>query len=92
MNENIIPINRHTAEMPKNGSVIENSGNSEVHIDIHIDTMPIAFAILCSALAAKQMTKDEFDTAYTQLLELKNVDIPSAASTINIHPNDISES
>lgn len=72
MNENIIPINRHVMEMPKNGSVIENSGNSEVHIDIHIDTMPIAFAALCSALAAKQMTKDEFDTAYAQLLEMNS--------------------
>ncbi|MCY8072391.1 hypothetical protein [Bacillus inaquosorum] len=72
MNENIIPINRHTQEMPNNGSMIENSGNSEVHIDIHIDTMPIAFAILCSALAAKQMSKDEFDTAYTQLREMNN--------------------
>ncbi|MCR6596183.1 hypothetical protein NFC80_06010 [Bacillus halotolerans] len=92
MNENIIPINRHAAEMPKNGSVIENSGNSEVHIDIHIDTMPIAFAILCSALAAKQMTKEEFDTAYTQLLKMKNVHNQYEASVINIHPNDIPES
>ncbi|EHA32702.1 hypothetical protein B4143_4131 [Bacillus subtilis] len=32
--------------------------------------MPIAFAILCSALAAKQMTKEEFDMAYTQLREM----------------------
>ncbi|MDO3660544.1 hypothetical protein [Bacillus sp. C28GYM-DRY-1] len=70
MNENIIPINRHTQEMPNNGSMVENSGNSEVHIDIHIDTMPIAFAILCSALAAKQMSKEEFDTAYTRLQEM----------------------
>ncbi|MCY7943376.1 hypothetical protein MOC27_15145 [Bacillus inaquosorum] len=70
MNENIIPINRHTQEMPNNGSMIENSGNSEVHIDIHIDTMPIAFAILCSALAAKQMSKEEFDMAYTRLQEM----------------------
>ncbi|MCY7985976.1 hypothetical protein MOB89_21755, partial [Bacillus inaquosorum] len=46
------------------------SGNSEVHIDIHIDTMPIAFAILCSALAAKQMSKEEFDMAYTRLQEM----------------------
>ncbi|MEC1291632.1 hypothetical protein [Bacillus mojavensis] len=70
MNENIIPINRHTQEVPNNGSMVENSGNSEVHIDIHIDTMPIAFAILCSALAAKQMSKEEFDTAYTRLQEM----------------------
>ncbi|MDM5303164.1 hypothetical protein QUF44_16625 [Bacillus subtilis] len=68
MNENIIPINRY----PNNGSMIENSGNSEVHIDIHIDTMPIAFALLCSALAAKQMSKEEFDTAYNQLREMNN--------------------
>ncbi|MFE4982000.1 hypothetical protein ACFQ9L_20685, partial [Bacillus velezensis] len=26
--------------------------------------------ILCSALAAKQMTKEEFDMAYTQLREM----------------------
>ncbi|MCY7907597.1 MULTISPECIES: hypothetical protein [Bacillus] len=70
MKENIIPINRHTQDMPSNGSMIENSGNSEVHIDIHIDTMPIAFAILCSALAAKQMSKEEFDMAYTRLQEM----------------------
>lgn len=70
MNENIIPLNRHTQEIPTTESVIKNSGNSEVHIDIHIDTMPIAFAILCSALAAKQMTKEEFNTAYTQLQEM----------------------
>ncbi|MED1809014.1 hypothetical protein ABEW90_17565 [Bacillus subtilis] len=72
MNENIIPLNRHTQEIPTTESVIKNSGNSEVHIDIHIDTMPIAFAILCSALAAKQMTKEEFDTAYTRLREMNN--------------------
>ncbi|MBU8709855.1 hypothetical protein [Bacillus subtilis] len=70
MNENIIPLNRHTQEIPTTESVIKNSGNSEVYIDIHIDTMPIAFAILCSALAAKQMTKEEFDMAYTQLREM----------------------
>ncbi|MCW0120226.1 hypothetical protein [Bacillus subtilis] len=70
MNENIIPLNRHTQDIPTTESVIKNSGNSEVHIDIHIDTMPIAFAILCSALAAKQMTKEEFDMAYTQLREM----------------------
>lgn len=72
MNENIIPINRHAQDMPANESVIKNSGNSEVHIDIHIDTMPIAFAILCSALAAKQMSKEEFYTAYNQLREMNN--------------------
>ncbi|MEC1649728.1 hypothetical protein P9D74_01845 [Bacillus vallismortis] len=91
MNENIIPINRHTQEIPATESVIKNSGNSEVHIDIHIDTMPIAFAVLCSALAAKQMTKEEFDTAYMQLREMKNIHSPTAASVINIQPNDIPE-
>ncbi|MCY7783813.1 MULTISPECIES: hypothetical protein [unclassified Bacillus (in: firmicutes)] len=83
MNENIIPINRHTQEMPHNGSMIENSGNSKVYIDIHIDTMPIAFAILCSALAAKQMTKEEFDTAYTQLQEMNRDNSKTSVKQIN---------
>lgn len=30
MNENIIPLNRHTQEIPTTESVIKNSGNSEV--------------------------------------------------------------
>ncbi|MGF7534121.1 hypothetical protein AAGG74_10490 [Bacillus mexicanus] len=92
MKKNIIPINRHTQDLPTNESVVKNSGNSEVHIDIHIDTMPIAFAILCSALAAKQMSKEEFDTAYHQLLEMKNTHSSTVDSVMNIQPNDISDS
>ncbi|WP_284037916.1 MULTISPECIES: hypothetical protein [Neobacillus] len=51
---------------------IEQSGNSDVdvHVDVHVDTTPIAFAILCSLLATKQMSNFEFEEAVDRLQSL----------------------
>jgi hypothetical protein len=52
-----------------NQSQIGHSGNSDVDINVNVqvDTMPIAFAILCSLLATKQLTSEEFDLAVRKL-------------------------
>jgi len=58
----------------KNESInsIGQSGNSDVdiQIDVHVDTTAIAFAILCSLLATKQMNNVEFDEAVEKLQNL----------------------
>lgn len=55
---------------------ISNSGNSDVDvntkIDVYIDVMPIAFAILYSSLAKKQISKNEFENAIKKLNEYKS--------------------
>jgi hypothetical protein len=57
-----------------NQSQIGHSGNSDVDINVNVqvDTMPIAFAILCSLLATKQLTNEEFDLAIRKLEVLSN--------------------
>ncbi|MBA2870107.1 hypothetical protein HNQ85_000365 [Anoxybacillus calidus] len=57
-----------------NQSQIGHSGNSDVdvNVNIQVDTMPIAFAILCSLLATKQMTNEEFELAIEKLETLSN--------------------
>ncbi|WP_051530039.1 hypothetical protein [Anoxybacteroides tepidamans] len=58
----------------KNGSIssIGQSGNSDVdiHLNVHVDTTAIAFAILCSLLATKQMNIGEFNEAVRKLEHL----------------------
>jgi hypothetical protein len=53
-----------------NESSINNSGNSDVDIRIAVDTTPIAFAMLCSLLASKQLSKEEFELAAQRLEDL----------------------
>ncbi|MDQ0228961.1 hypothetical protein [Metabacillus malikii] len=50
-----------------NESTLSHSGNSDVDIDILIDTKPIAFAMLYSLLASKQLTQNEFEEAVKRL-------------------------
>ena len=57
-------------------SKVSNSGNSDVdvntNIDVHIDVMPIALAILYSSLANKQLSKKQFQYAMKKLDEYKS--------------------
>lgn len=55
-----------------NKSSIGKSGNSDVDVNVNVivDTTSIAFAYLCSMLATKKMTNDEFETAVQKLEEM----------------------
>lgn len=55
-----------------NESLIHQSGNSDVDVTVKIDTTPIAFAMLCSLLATKQLSNREFESAVRKLEELTN--------------------
>ena len=48
---------------------VENSGNSDVdiHVIVEMDTKPIAYAMLCSLLATKQINHKEFNIALKTL-------------------------
>ncbi|KGX93715.1 hypothetical protein N781_00465 [Pontibacillus halophilus JSM 076056 = DSM 19796] len=51
---------------------MHSSGNSQVdlHISIDIDVKPIAFAMLYSLLAMKEVTAEEFEEAIKRMQEL----------------------
>ncbi|MCA1063966.1 hypothetical protein QTG56_01925 [Rossellomorea sp. AcN35-11] len=53
-------------------STITGSGNSDVdvHITIDVDVKPVAFAMLYSLLASKQLTAEQFEEAWKRLQEL----------------------
>ncbi|WP_180955746.1 MULTISPECIES: hypothetical protein [Bacillus] len=53
-------------------SSIGDSGNSDVdvNVNVNVDTMPIAIAILCQALANKQLSQREFESAVSNLVEI----------------------
>ena len=51
-------------------SAIDYSGNSDVDIEITVDTMPIAYAMLCTLLATGQMSDLEFKRAVRHLEDL----------------------
>ena len=55
-----------------NEAKIGHSGNSnvDVNVNVEIDTTAIAYAILCSSLAKKELTNDEFEFAVKKLEEL----------------------
>lgn len=63
-------INEHDIQSIE--SCIKESGNSDVdvNVQIQVDTKPIAFAILCSLLATKQMSNEEFELAILRLEKL----------------------
>ncbi|WHY79008.1 hypothetical protein QNH20_07710 [Neobacillus sp. WH10] len=72
---------------------IGQSGNSDVdiQIDVHVDTTAIAFAILCSLLATKQMNNVEFEEAVERLQSLNlrenyryKLDDPNDLSNVKI--------
>ena len=53
-------------------STIDRSGNSDVdvNVNVEVDTMPIAIALLCISLANKQLTRQEFESAVEELVEV----------------------
>ncbi|MGM7635196.1 hypothetical protein [Bacillus sp. Hm123] len=55
---------------------VGHSGNSDVdiHIDVEVDTKPVAYAMLCSLLATKQLTTEEFEEALERLQKLIDKD------------------
>ncbi|MBD1381022.1 hypothetical protein [Metabacillus arenae] len=59
-------------ERISNTSHMNNSGNSDVDVNVNVlvDVMPIAYAILCSSLAKNEMSIQEFDKAIQKLEEL----------------------
>ena len=55
-----------------NQAKISHSGNANVDVDVNliIDTKSIAYALLCSSLAKKELTNDQFEFALNKLAEL----------------------
>jgi hypothetical protein len=73
--DNIFSINKSKDmdnEVNENLAKIGHSGNSDVdvHVNVQVDTRPIAYAMLCSLLATKQITSVEFESAIGRLDEL----------------------
>ena len=64
--------NNGSTELDNNSANIGHSGNSDVdvQVSIEVDTRPIAYALLCSMLATKQLSQSEFDTAVNKMEEL----------------------
>ncbi|RHW34154.1 hypothetical protein D1B31_19840 [Neobacillus notoginsengisoli] len=64
----------------ENLNSIGQSGNSDVdiQIDVHVDTTAIAFALLTSLLATKQMSSEEFEEAVKRLESLTGKRSPVA--------------
>ncbi|WP_409305524.1 hypothetical protein [Peribacillus sp. SCS-155] len=55
-----------------NQANVGHSGNSnvDVHVNIEIDTKPVAYAMLCSLLATNAISHDEFNSALRKWEEL----------------------
>ena len=53
-------------------SSIDRSGNSDVdvNVNVEVDTMPVALSFLCLALAKKELTRQEFESAVEALVEV----------------------
>lgn len=71
----LVTLTEEIKELIRNSSTanLEKSGNSDVdvNLEIHIDNTPIAFAMLCSLYASKQLTLREFNTLVQKLEELR---------------------
>jgi predicted negative regulator of RcsB-dependent stress response len=74
----------------ENINTIGQSGNSDVdvQVEVFVDTTPIAFAILTSLLATKQLTVEEFNEAVRRLENLTQDRDFNATSFI---PNNVSD-
>ncbi|MED4530613.1 hypothetical protein [Metabacillus fastidiosus] len=74
MDSNSSYINRsgNSDDMGFNSSYINRSGNSDVdvNVNVEIDTMPIALALLCLSFANKQLTRKQFEAAVEELVEV----------------------
>ena len=64
--------NNGNAELETNNAKIGQSGNSDVdvYVNIEVDTKPIAYAMLSSLLATKQITRSQYEEAIRNLKEL----------------------
>src|SRR4051812_10759770 len=74
----------------ENINTIGQSGNSDVdvRVDVHVDTTPIAFAILTSLLATKQMTVGEFDESVRRL---ENLIHGKGFNVTSLIPNNVTD-
>ncbi|WP_197046591.1 hypothetical protein [Oceanobacillus salinisoli] len=63
--QNILPVESNDTK-----SIIRESGNSDVDVKVDVDTTPIAYAMLCSLLATKQISSREFEEAVRKFDEL----------------------
>jgi hypothetical protein len=74
LNDNLFSLENFnkvlSGDMQLNEAAINHSGNSDVDISIQLDTTPIAFAMLCSLLATKQLSNEEFELAVRKLEDL----------------------
>lgn len=79
------PRNQEIAHSENNAAKIGNSGNSDVDIHVHVevDTKSIAYAMLCSLLATKQLTNSEFEEALNKLEDLAARDKKKMSSESN---------
>ncbi|MFP7479116.1 hypothetical protein [Terribacillus saccharophilus] len=62
--------NPFSASRNDNHSQVTHSGNADVDVKVEVDTMPIAYAMLCSLLATKQLSEHEFNNAVRKLKNL----------------------
>lgn len=53
-------------------STVSYSGNSDVDVDVTVDTTPIAYAMLYTLLASKQISNHEFKAAVRKLEDLSH--------------------
>ncbi|ASN04918.1 hypothetical protein [Virgibacillus necropolis] len=74
LNNNLYSFENKGKSLPNNiksnESSIKYSGNSDVDVSVLVDTTPMAYAMLCSLLATKQLSNQEFETAVRKLEEL----------------------
>ncbi|PAD22826.1 hypothetical protein [Terribacillus saccharophilus] len=66
--------NPFSASRNDNNSQVANSGNSDVDVIVEVNTMPIAYAMLCSLYATKQLSLTEFEDAIKNLKSLVDED------------------
>ncbi|MFP7255369.1 hypothetical protein SFC02_13780 [Terribacillus goriensis] len=57
-----------------NNSQVAHSGNSDVDVIVEVNTMPIAYAMLCSLYATNQLSLNEFEDAIKNLKSLVDED------------------
>lgn len=64
-------------------STIDYSGNSDVDIEVNVDTTPIAYAMLVTLLATKQISDYEFKKSVRRLEDLTKQGISPTIRDMN---------